>query len=103
MMPEFNIAQLSEAIGLWTGFESFSWPHRDDARVLEHFGDSLGNELLRAVHALETDFYASDARLYATGISDMAHRAIADFKANHPEVSDKAVEALAWCYTYDYK
>jgi hypothetical protein len=36
-------------------------------------------------------------------VDDMARRVKFDFQAIHPEVSDTAAQALAWCYTYDYR
>lgn len=33
----------------------------------------------------------------------MARLASAEFKAKHAQISDEAVAALAWCYTFDYK
>jgi hypothetical protein len=33
-------------------------------------------------------------------MGDVASR---EFRALHPEVSDQAIEAFAWCYTFDCK
>jgi hypothetical protein len=33
----------------------------------------------------------------------MGDIASADFRSRHPDLCDEAVEALAWCYTFDYK
>jgi hypothetical protein len=51
----------------------------------------------------EDDFYESDARYTAADIKEMGDLASAQFRRNHLEVSEEAIEALAWCYTYDYK
>lgn len=55
------------------------------------------------VQALEDDFYESDARHTAEDLASMADLASAEFARRHPEISAKAVKALAWCYTYDYR
>lgn len=55
------------------------------------------------VAALEDSFYLSDARLTAPDLATMAADASAEFRERHPEVSASATQALAWCYTYDYK
>jgi hypothetical protein len=49
------------------------------------------------------DFYASDARFAVADLTEMGDVAVDHFRKAHPEVSDEAVRALAWCYTYDYK
>jgi hypothetical protein len=33
----------------------------------------------------------------------MGDRAAAEFRVRHAELSDEAVAALAWCYSYDFK
>ena len=46
----------------------------------------------------QATFNASDADLSEAGM-----QAASEFRALRPEVSDEAVDALAWCYTYDWK
>ncbi len=62
-----------------------------------------GVDLVHAVHRLEDDFYRSDARLTADDLVLMGEQAAAEFRALHPEVGEDAVQALKWCYTYDFK
>ncbi|HTP28730.1 MAG TPA: hypothetical protein VMK12_24105 [Anaeromyxobacteraceae bacterium] len=37
------------------------------------------------------------------GLAGMGQAAGERFKRIHPELSEDAVRALSWCYTYDYK
>jgi hypothetical protein len=39
----------------------------------------------------------------AKDLVEMGAIASAQFRQKHPEISDEAIRALAWCYTYDYK
>lgn len=94
--------RVSEAVVLWTGYGSTVSPVRDESLVEIRFGD-LALGLMPLVRALDDDFYDSDACHVALDGADMARRAKADFQARHPEVADAATEALAWCYTYDYR
>ena len=75
------------------------WPSRDDSMLTTTFG----NEIAAEVKALEDDFYASGARLHVADPKAMAATAEAEFRSKHPEISDDAVRALGWCYTFDYK
>lgn len=52
---------------------------------------------------LEYEFYESDARHAAPGDAEMAEMAASQFRDRHPELSEEAINAFAWCYTYDYK
>ena len=98
-----NDASLSAAVVIWTGWRESAWPDRDDARVVRRFGAAAATTLLPQIRQLADDFYASDARDKAADLREMGERAMARFRARHPEISDEAVHALAWCYTYDYK
>lgn len=94
---------LSSAIVIWTGYGHTSWPSRDEARVESAFGTNVATELVPVVRSLEEDFYRSEAHLTAVDLDSMAAEASRRFKQRHPEVSDEAIAALAWCYTFDYK
>jgi hypothetical protein len=59
--------------------------------------------MMPAVRGLEDDFYSSDARHTARDLVQMVDIAASQFKAEHPRITDEAVQALAWCYTFDYK
>jgi hypothetical protein len=66
-------------------------------------GADAAAELLPRIRALEDDFYATDARFKAPDLVTMGNMAADDFRRQHPEISEEAVEALACCYTWDYK
>jgi hypothetical protein len=92
--------RISEAIVIWTGFGRTAWPAREDLEVEQHFGD-VAPALMRSVRSLADAFDQSDARHRAVDLADLARRAAADFRAVHPEISEEAIQALAWCYAFD--
>lgn len=94
---------ISEAIVVWTGRGRSSWPSRDEQLLRERFGDEATIDLLPVVEQLEEDFYKSEAHTRSRSVVDMGQMAAADFRLLHPEIADEAVDALAWCYMYDYK
>jgi hypothetical protein len=96
-------AVLSKAVVVWTGRGSCSWPLRDDDRVIERFGTDRALDLLPAVRRLKDEFYESDASRTVANLVEMGDAAATRFRRLHPEVSEEAVQALAWCYAYDYK
>ena len=96
-------ALVSDAVVWWTGWGRKSWPSREDDDVVERFGQDTALDLLPAIKGLESDFYASDARHRARALAEMGEQAAADFRLLHPEVAEDAVQAFAWCYTFDFK
>ena len=98
-----NPQLISDAILTWTGRRTAPSPLRDDALVLAQFGGLVGKKLLEDVHALEDDFYRSDAYLTAPDLETMRRQSVEDFMTRHPELPPEIAEALAWCYTFDYK
>jgi hypothetical protein len=96
-------ASLSTALISWTGWGLTAWPQRDEQRLASQLGADAAAELLPQLRRLEDDFYASNARYIAPDLAAMGRTAADDFRRLHPEISDDAIEALTWCYTYDYK
>lgn len=94
---------LTRAIVLWTGWGSAAWPDRDDDRLVAEYGTEIALDLVPAVHRLADEFYSTDAHSTAADLKEMGDKAAADFQARHPELGEEAVEALAWCYTFDYR
>ncbi len=80
-----------------------SWPQRNETRLVEFLGAEIAIALIPHLRHLEEDFYTSTARFTESSLIEMGNIAAANFRASHPEISDDAVEALAWCYTFDYR
>ena len=97
-------AQLvANAILTWTGRRTALSPLRDDALVVAQYGSVVGRQLTEIVHALENDFYRSDAYLTAPDLEAMGRQSVDNFTSRHPELPHEIAEALAWCYTFDYR
>jgi hypothetical protein len=56
-----------------------------------------------ALRSLEADFYSSDAHLTEPDLHAMTDRASEEFRSRHPDAPSALVDALAWCYSFDYK
>ena len=95
--------EISQAIVIWTGYKCDQSPSRADDHVVTALGTDAALDLLPIVHRLEEEFYESDAYNTVADLNAMGKAAAAAFRGRHPELSDAAVEALAWCYTYDWK
>jgi len=102
-MNDHEWDELAEAIVVWTGKGSLKYPARSEARLAERLGQDAVAKLLPTIRKLEADFYASDARYAAADISEMGKLASAQFQEKYPRLPKTAVDAFAWCYTWDYK
>jgi hypothetical protein len=94
---------VSEAIVAWTGWRNHSYPAREAHLITDRLGLVAGAELLPTVLTLTDEFYESDARMTASDLVQMGNEASERFRQLHPELTDEAIEALTWCYTFDYK
>lgn len=94
---------ITKAVALWTGRGTHSWPQRNDAALIEEFGEVRALDLLAALRSLESDFYRSDAHLTEPGSIAMAGRAAEEFQSRHPDAPKALIDTLAWCYSFDYK
>ena len=100
---DFDPLVVSNALVVWTGYGLTPWPSRDNDRVVAEFGVATATELLPALTALESEFYESDAAQTINGLVEIGNAASARFRSLHPELSEEAVNALAWCYTFDWR
>ncbi len=94
---------LEKAVVLWTGRGTRSWPDRNDAALIREFGEARGLDLLVTLRSLEADFYSSDAHLTEPDLRAMTDRASEEFRSRHPDTPAALVDALSWCYSFDYK
>lgn len=100
---DYRSPLLVNAMLIWTGWGSKDSPTRDDTRVIDSFGEEAATSLLPVIKSLENDFYESNARFVAADVPEMAAIASQQFLGKYPGISEEIVEALAWCYTFDFK
>lgn len=98
-----NEDDLVKAVVLWTGRGTRSWPARDDAALIQEFGEAEGLDLLTTLRSLEADFYNSEAHLTEADLNAMTHLAAEEFRSRHPDAPSAVVDALAWCYSFDHR
>jgi len=103
-MQKVTPRHLSKAVVVWTGWGTkASWPVRTEAPLIKRFGAETAAMLIGPVRQLAADCSASDAVDTAHTTVEMMERASDDLRAIHPEISEKAIQALAWCYSWDWK
>jgi hypothetical protein len=93
---------VSRALVAWTGHGDAAWPHRDEQHVGAVFGTDVAADVLPLIRSLASE-YQSDARHKARDLLQTGAPASVEFRIRNPEISNDAVEALTWCYTFDFK
>jgi hypothetical protein len=96
-------SQFYRAVIIWTGWGQASRPLRDEGHLVKEFGQMAAADLMPRIRALEYEFYASDARFLAANLEEMGDMVANDFRQQHPEVPEDVIQALTWCYTWDFK
>ncbi len=95
--------ELCRAVVVWTGYDSASFPRRDDNALSTAFSKVQIARLLPIVKSLEDDFYKSKANERIASLQEMGQVAASEFRSLHPELPEAIADAFAWCYTFDYK
>ncbi len=93
---------LGHAVVLWSGYGVAPWPARRWELLDAEFGVEAGIVRQR-VRDLATKVYSFNARYEANDLIDMGDMVRLYLSRRCPELPLEAVEALAWCYTFDYK
>ena len=96
-------ATLNEAITVYLGYGSESFPDLNRRRLADRFGDDTASKLVPILDGLLDELGAihvdwKQHSLQSAG--DMAARAM---KERHPELSDAALKALDWKFTFDWR
>ena len=76
---------------------------REEHQLMGHFGDEKARDLLPIMRWLENEFFESDAEFTVSDLTETGDRAASRFRELHPELTQDAIEVLAWCYSYDFK
>jgi len=69
---------------VWTGKGATAVPSRDEARLVERFGEAVALDLLARLHRLQEDVYMSTAYNTAPDLKTMGDQAAKDFRRMHP-------------------
>ncbi len=91
---------ISRAIVIWSGKGKRSLPVFDIALRIREFGANEAARLLPIVQDLK-DYFALDEIHGVTDLHQMDQVATCEFRQRHSEITDEAVNALSWCFTFD--
>lgn len=102
-IDESDVAALTKAVRVWTGWGHCTFPRRDNAAVVSALDAVEAGRQIPVLKDLEQEFYSTNARLVAADLSEMGEIAVAQFRAKYPALPAQIAEAFAWCYTFDFR
>ncbi len=93
----------SEAIILLLGQGISPYPKRGPQRLTERFGEELGLDLVQYSEAVLAELYAQSPDWSTDELRSATDKAVQRVRSGHPELSDEALAALDWSFSWDWK
>lgn len=103
MIDAQNPRLLSEALVLWIGYGVQPIPKRSAERLDARFGEGSSAVLVPVLRHLLTEFWEHDASKRLEDPQEIREAVVQPFREQHPELSDDAVEALYWDYSWNIR
>lgn len=94
--------ELGRATILYLGFGHASWPQHDEAGLVREFGERAP-VLMEAVRRLREEIGRVAVDWSAHTLASATDMARSEMKRCHPELSEAALDALAWEFSYNWK
>lgn len=94
---------VSRAMVLFLGFGTASSPRADRDRLVSEFGAKRAEELESRVASVLGELATIQIDWSVPSLTTAADFAVEQIRARHPELSDKALGALRWKFTFDWR
>lgn len=91
--------ELSNAVVLYLGYGKAKSPQSNGQAVIAEFGVAL----LANVHKLMAELGAIGTDWSNHDLQSAGKMARAEMKNRHPQLSDQALDALEWKFTFDWR
>jgi hypothetical protein len=95
--------QLSRAVTLFLAYGTAASPRQDDASLTREFGERKAAELRPRLVSLLSELGAIDVDWSRHELVSAGKMARAEMQARHPELSEDALRALEWKFTFDWR
>jgi hypothetical protein len=95
--------EVSQAVVLFLGFGVASSPRHDDGRLVQQFGAARGAVLEAEVRSLLREVDKINVDWSAHSLASAGKMARQHMHVMHPDLSEAALNALEWMFTFDWK
>lgn len=100
---QISPTELNLGVVLFLGYGESPMPRQGYPQLLAQFGPDKGEEIGHAVENLLDELGRIDIDWSAHTLASAGEAARAEMQAKHPELSESALRALAWKFTYDWR
>ena len=94
---------LSDAVVLYIGYDVTNCPRLDRGRLVPKFGELRASELERQVNSLLAEIGSIEVNWAAHDLVSASALARAAMHTRYPGLSEHALDALEWKFSYDWK
>ena len=94
---------VSTAVTMYLGYGSSAFPLTDYARLVSNFGDARAVELKSQIKSLLQELDSSPIDWSSHSLQSAGDLVRSSTRARHPELTDEAVQALVWKFTFDWR
>jgi len=95
--------ELSQAVVMYLGFGVDSLPTQKRALLLETFGAESGALLAEVVVSLVDEISRTKINWSLQSLESAGEMAMTEMRSRHPELTESALQALKWKFTYDWR
>jgi hypothetical protein len=96
-------SDLSDAVVLYIGYDVTNCPRLDRSRLVPKFGEVRANEFERQVKSLLAELGSIEVNWAAHDLVSGSALARDEMHTRFPELSEHALDALEWKFSYDWK
>jgi|SRR4051812_27244914 hypothetical protein len=94
---------LDRALLLYIGWKWSPSPSLDEARILNHFGNEKGAELVDMARLILGELDSIKPSWERHSLTEAAEWAVEKVALAHPELDAETLQALNWIYAWGYK
>lgn len=97
------MGDLNHAIALYVGWNVSPYPNESESRVLDHFGEEKGEQLVERVRSLLEELQQIQPNWEKHDLVSASKWAVGELASRHWALNSEAKAALEWIYSWWWK
>ncbi|MBL0319044.1 MAG: hypothetical protein IPP74_07125 [Alphaproteobacteria bacterium] len=98
-----HLNDLSRALIIFIGYGISSSPTRNSIKIIEEFGPAEGERLLYSIKIVFEEVGRINVDWSKNTLESAGKIARAHVQEIHPDLSEEALQAIEWKFTFDWK
>ncbi|MBD3214668.1 MAG: hypothetical protein GF311_18805 [Candidatus Lokiarchaeota archaeon] len=100
---DVDFEDINRAIVLYVGIEKKSFPMVEEKRVFKEFGPKKGKKLLKYVDQIFHELYNIEIDWNEHSLVSATEFVCEEIAKRYPKLSESAIQALGWDYSYNWR